>query len=58
MIYPAKDVSSWLGNSVPVAMKHYAMARKEVFKDAALKPSGAMPENADEKGEAESEAKC
>ena len=55
-LYPAKDVSSWLGNSVPVAMKHYAMARKEVFEDAALKPSGAMPENADEKSEAESEA--
>jgi hypothetical protein len=37
-------------------MKQYAMLRKEVFQDAALKPSGAMPENADEKSEAVSEA--
>ena len=27
----------------------YAMARKEVFEDARVKPSGAMPINADEK---------
>ena len=58
-IYPAKDVSSWLGNSVPVAMKHYAMARKEVFEAAASKPTGTMPEGAsttDDEGEAKSEA--
>ena len=29
--YPAKDVSAWLGNSEPVAMKHYAMARESTF---------------------------
>jgi hypothetical protein len=57
-LYPAKDVSNWLGNSVPVAMKHYAPrlnagARKEVFEDAAIKPSGAMPEKADDKSEAD-----
>ncbi|MBB3210610.1 integrase [Rhodopirellula rubra] len=58
-IYPAKDVSSWLGNSVPVAMKHYAMARKEIFEAAALKPTGTMPEGASppaKKSEAETEA--
>ena len=33
--YPAKDVASWLGNSVPVAMKHYAMATDESFQSAA-----------------------
>ncbi|WP_246419869.1 tyrosine-type recombinase/integrase [Aporhodopirellula rubra] len=32
--YPAKDVASWLGNSVPTAMKHYAMATDEAFKAA------------------------
>ncbi len=29
--WPAKDVASWLGNSVPVAMRHYAMATDESF---------------------------
>ncbi|MCA9215276.1 MAG: tyrosine-type recombinase/integrase [Planctomycetales bacterium] len=33
--FPAKDVSSWLGNSVPVAMRHYAMATDESFRAAA-----------------------
>lgn len=33
--YPAKDVASWIGNSVPVAMKHYAMATDEAFQSAA-----------------------
>ena len=40
-------------------MKHYAMARKEIFEAAAVKPSGSMPEGASppaEKGEAETEA--
>ncbi len=30
----AMDVASWLGNSVPVAMKHYAMATDEAFVSA------------------------
>ena len=64
-LYPAKDVTAWLGNSVPVAMKHYAMARKETFEAAATKPSGRMPEasrepttaaTTEEEGEAKSEA--
>ena len=29
--WPAKDVSAWLGNSVPVAMRHYAMATDANF---------------------------
>jgi len=33
-IDPAKDVASWLGNSVPVAMAHYAMATAESFQRA------------------------
>lgn len=33
--WPAKDVASWLGNSVPVAMRHYAMATDETFLMAA-----------------------
>lgn len=33
-VCPAKDVASWLGNSVPVAMAHYAMARQDVFEQA------------------------
>ena len=32
--FPAKDVASWIGNSVPVAMKHYAMATDESFQRA------------------------
>jgi len=26
--FPSKDVSAWLGNSVPVALRHYAMATR------------------------------
>ena len=37
--YPAKGVASWLGNSAPVAMRHYAMATDESCK-AASDPSG------------------
>jgi len=37
--YPAKDVSAWLGNSVPVAMRHYAMATDAAFQ-AAADPTG------------------
>jgi hypothetical protein len=33
--FPAKDVAAWLGNSVPVAMRHYAMATDESFISAA-----------------------
>jgi hypothetical protein len=36
-LYPAKDVASWLGNRVPVAMAHYAMTRDESFAKAALR---------------------
>ncbi|WP_231615991.1 tyrosine-type recombinase/integrase [Novipirellula artificiosorum] len=37
--YPAKDVVGWVGNSIPVAMKSYAMATDEAFK-AASDPHG------------------
>jgi hypothetical protein len=37
--YPAKDVASWLGNSVPVAMEHYAMATAESFQNAIAEPT-------------------
>ena len=32
--FPAKDVTEWCGNSVAVAMDHYAMATKATFKAA------------------------
>ena len=32
--FPGKDVSSWLGNSVPVAMRHHAMATEASFLEA------------------------
>ncbi|PAY19120.1 integrase [Rhodopirellula sp. SM50] len=32
--FPAKDVASWLGNTVAVAMKHYAMRTEEAFRKA------------------------
>ncbi|KAA1258618.1 site-specific tyrosine recombinase XerC [Rubripirellula obstinata] len=61
--YPAKDVAAWLGNSVPVAMLHYAMATAESFERAIQERStperrtlnGADSSEA-EKGEAEPEA--
>lgn len=37
--HPAKDVASWLGNTVPVAMKHYAMATEESFNRAIVEPT-------------------
>lgn len=37
--FPAKDVSAWLGDSVPVAMRHYAMATDLSFR-AAADPTG------------------
>ena len=33
-LYYAKDLASWLGNSVPVAMAHYAMATAKCFQRA------------------------
>ncbi|MCC9600386.1 site-specific integrase [Stieleria sp. JC731] len=33
--YPAKDVAAWLGNTVAVAMKHYAMQTEDAFRRAA-----------------------
>lgn len=38
--YPAKDVASWLGNSVPIAMKYYAMASAESFQRASAVDGG------------------
>lgn len=37
--YPSKDVASWLGNSEPVAIRHYAMATEGSFL-AAANPDG------------------
>ena len=37
--YPDKDVASWIGNSVPVAMKHYAMSMQDSF-DREVKRGG------------------
>ena len=34
--YPVKDVAGWIGNSVPVAMKHYAMAMEDSFARAVI----------------------
>jgi integrase len=33
-VYPIKDVASWLGNSAPIAMKHYAMTMQSSFERA------------------------
>lgn len=40
-VYPVKDVSAWLGNSAPIAMKHYAMTMQDSF-DRAIR-EGASP---------------
>lgn len=40
-VYPVKDVSSWLGNSAPVAMKHYAMSMQDSFDRAIREGAGA-----------------
>ena len=40
--YPIKDVASWLGNSAPVAMKHYAMTMKESFNRAIEEGAGGI----------------
>ena len=54
-VYPAKDVASWLGNSVPVAMRHYAMATDSAFQSAAgiapvEKETRNQPERGNRKG--------
>ncbi len=42
-VYPAKDVASWLGNSVPAATAHYAMATAESFQRAIVEgPRGVV----------------
>lgn len=33
-LYPIKDVASWLGNSAPIAMKHYGMTMQSSFERA------------------------
>ena len=54
--YPAKDVVAWLGNSVEVALNHYAMTSDEQFQIAAaippqqssgIKSGGAISSNLD-----------
>tara|TARA_R110002049_G_scaffold309268_1_gene519584 strand:+ start:115030 stop:115440 length:411 start_codon:yes stop_codon:yes gene_type:complete len=52
--YPAKDVAARLGNSVPVAMLHYAMATAESFERAIAKRW--TPEDKTLNGEDSSEA--
>jgi hypothetical protein len=39
--YPAKDVTSWLGNSPDVANKHYAMTMQASF-DRAITDGGVI----------------
>jgi len=36
--FPVKDVCEWIGNSQPVAMKHYAMATDDSFQRAINEP--------------------
>lgn len=38
--YPIKDVASWLGNSAPIAMKHYAMTMQSSFERAIANGAG------------------
>ncbi|MEM9368522.1 MAG: tyrosine-type recombinase/integrase [Planctomycetota bacterium] len=40
--YPVKDVAGWIGNSVPVAMKHYAVMMKTSFDEAVANGAGGM----------------
>ena len=40
--YPIKDVASWLGNSAPIAMKHYAMTMKSSFERAIQSGAGGV----------------
>ncbi len=53
--FPAKDVATWLGNSEPVAMMHYAMATKASFESTKTTASS-FGSNA-KLGEAKSEAR-
>ncbi len=41
--YPAKDVTSWLGNSPAIAHKHYAMATDEAFSRAIAETTISTP---------------
>ncbi len=41
-LYPVKDVSSWLGNSAPIAMKHYAMPLQDSFERAIKDGAGGV----------------
>ena len=45
--YPAKDVAAWLGNTVAVAMKHYAMQTDAAFREASncAAPLEAVPQD-------------
>jgi integrase len=45
-IYPLRTVTSWLGNSQPVAMKHYLSVRDEDFERAAHFPAHAAQNEA------------
>ncbi|WP_436715482.1 phage integrase SAM-like domain-containing protein [Roseiconus lacunae] len=40
--YPIKDVAKWIGNSVPVAMRHYAMAMQDSFTRAVVEGAGEL----------------
>lgn len=41
--YPAKDATSWLGNSPTIAHKHYSMATDEAFAKAIAEPTISTP---------------
>lgn len=43
-VYPIKDVASWLGNSAPIAMKHYAMTMQSSFERAIANGARGVPE--------------
>ncbi len=42
--YPIKDVAAWLGNSAPIAMKHYAMTMQSSF-ERAIQNGAGVPGN-------------
>ena len=42
--YPIKDVAAWLGNSAPIAMKHYAMTMQSSFERAIQNGAGVPAE--------------
>lgn len=41
-LYPAQDVTAWLGNTVDVAMKHYLMATEDTLLRASNTPTDSM----------------